>query len=185
MGMDRPKAAVSLLGRTLLERAVDTCARAAERVLVVAPDGMALPDVPAPRVSDSAEGPLGGVLAGVRALGDPAGAVVVLGVDFPLIRAETLRWFTSLLGSRGAVLAAPSGTWQPLAAVYASTRVSMLERRWVDGERSIMRAVEDLHPAVVDDGQLAGVGIAMEEFMNVNTTDDLKRAEALLGRPTA
>lgn len=182
LGMDLPKAAVSLGGRTLLDRAVDTVARVADEIVVVAPEDLRLPDVAARRVFDPPEtaGPLAGTLAGLRALRGSASTVIVFAVDFPLIPAATLQWLVASLGTARAIVPAPGGTWQPLVAVYTRNVTGVLQEQWSRGVRSITRAVRVLEPRLVGDDQLAGLRHGVAAFLNVNTPQDLLEAERLL-----
>ena len=182
LGMNMPKAAVSLCGRTLLARAVATASAAADDVVVVAPADLALPATPARRVDDppNAGGPLGGILAGLRSVAGCAGPTIVLAVDFPLVRAETLQWLRAALGSDRAVMPAPLGIWQPLVAVYGSDVLDVFERQWRAGVRSIMQAVREIQPRIVGDDELDPRPGGVDEFLNVNTREELAVAEQLM-----
>ncbi|MBI5170173.1 MAG: molybdenum cofactor guanylyltransferase [Candidatus Eisenbacteria bacterium] len=197
MGEGLPKALRTVGGRTLFARAEAVLRACCDEVLVCAPVDLELPcprdrrvpDAPAGEAgsasasaavfaaggregSNRSHGPLAGIVAGLAAR--EYGAALVLGVDFPLLDAATLRTVERALDGRAVALAAPGGVPQPLAAWYAPGAAAPLAEAFARGERSVTRAVLALpHALVPVDG---------ERFLNVNTPDDLVRAELLLER---
>jgi molybdopterin-guanine dinucleotide biosynthesis protein A len=150
-----------------------------DRLVVAAPPGLELPPSRVARVDDlpGCEGPLSGLVAGLGTL--PFGRAIVLGVDFPLLRPAMLAYLLERLAAEGAVavVPAPGGVWQPLAAVYDPRAVPALAGRLAAGERSVTAAVGTLAPLVVADRDLERVEGGVESFFNVNTPRDLAEAE--------
>src|SRR5262245_10306610 len=192
LGLGVPKAMAVVGGVTLLERALGTLAPCCDAVLVVAPRKLEI-DLPTSarigrqpvsRAYDGGDGPLGATTA---ALGSPFDRAVLLGVDFPLMRSETLSALLARLAYAGAgepappaVVPAPDGVLQPLAAVYSWSAVVALAEAHGRGERSIVAAVADLGPRVLDEDALAGLPGGIESLLNLNRPEDLSRAERLL-----
>ncbi|HET9325560.1 MAG TPA: molybdenum cofactor guanylyltransferase [Candidatus Eisenbacteria bacterium] len=184
------KARVAIAGVTLLQRALDAISAVAGEIVVAAPERMnlRLPDSPrARRVFDRAEGkgPLAGIVA---ALEDRAFDVaVVLGIDFPLMRAATLEAIVARLGVAPdveAVVPAPGGRLQPLAAAYRREFTSRLVAAFESGERSIVKAVERLAPTVLSDEEIAALEGGAEAFFNLNTPEDLTEAARRIAAST-
>jgi molybdopterin-guanine dinucleotide biosynthesis protein A len=177
--LGRPKALVTLAGETLLERACATLARASDEVLVVAPAELALP-LPAGtrRLLDPGLGPLGGIAVAAAAL--DSRRALVLGVDFPLVRPETLVALVDRLGLSRAVVPAPGGRAQPLVAAYAREALSALAGAFARGERSVTRAVEGLDPVLLGDSELETLPGGSDCFFDVDTQEALARAEGIL-----
>ena len=175
----RPKALVLLGGETLLERARGTLRQVCDDLVVVAPADIVLPLASgASRLLDPGEGPLGGLAAASTA---PAFArVLVLGVDFPLVRAATLTALLERLGARRAVLPMPGGRAQPLVAAYSVEALAALAGAFAGGERSVVRAVETLDPLRLDDAELQALPGGLESFLDVDTPDALADAERRL-----
>src|SRR5262249_51794655 len=126
--------------------------------------------------------PGGGPLAGVvAALQDHAFRIaVVLAVDFPFMETALLRAMTERLTAlprRCALVPAPGGRLQPLAAAYAPQAARAREAAFEAGERSIVRAVEGLDPTLMEDAELAASPGGLEAFFNLNTSQDLLEAE--------
>ena len=180
LGLGRPKAFAEIGGKTLLARAEEVLAVLCDEIVIAAPADLPLPAHRFPRVADvpGAAGPLSGIVAGLRALrGGPA---IVLGVDFPLMRPETLGALLERLGGESAVIPAPGGRLQPLAAVYAESAAESLGASLALGERSAVAAAMGLDPLVITDADLARLESGLECFFNLNTQEDLGEAERRL-----
>ena len=146
-----PKALVRVGGLTLLERGLGTLAAVCDEIVVTAPAALALPlpeglvaarrAHPVRRADDPAgsAGPLAGVVAGLSAC--PFARALVLGVDFPFMDPSTLEALLARLGPHEAVVPAPEGVPQPLAAAYAPASRGILAARLAAGERALTVAV--------------------------------------------
>jgi molybdopterin-guanine dinucleotide biosynthesis protein A len=185
LGLPVPKAMATLAGASLLERAVATLEGCCDEIVVAAPRDcpLTLPRsaVPIRRVADSGDrrGPLAGLVAALEAL--PGRRSVVLGVDFPLIRPATLRFLLGrLAGGRAAVIPVPAGVPQPLVAAYAEEASDSLPAQFRAGERSLTAAALALEPLLLGDSALRRCEGGLENFFNLNTPQDLARAEDLL-----
>ena len=174
------KALVMCAGRTLLERGLSTLTSLCDSVVVVAPQAMTLPVDAACRVADPADaaGPLAGLVAGLGAR--PFDEALVLAVDMPLLSPATLTALRSLRGEATAVLAAPGGITQPLAAWYTARAFATLAVALASGERSPTRAVFAMQPAIIGDDVLATLPGGLDAWLNVNTRAELDEAERRL-----
>jgi len=171
-----PKALVVLEGRTLLERAIETLSQCCDEWIVATSVDVDLPVERARLVRDApgSAGPLAGVAAALAARA-PSDALV-LGVDFPLMRPQALAALAERRGSAAAVLPAPGGSPQPLAAAYGAAACATLARAFAAGETSIRRAALALAPRLLDDLAIASLEGGAENFFNVNTPADLAEA---------
>ena len=169
----------------MLDRAVALLEAWCDEIVVTAPPAHPL-SVPhgargvARRIDDipGAAGPIAGLVAGLQAC--PYERAVALAVDFPLMRPGSLKWLLERLPGRNAVLPAPDGVPQPLAAAYGPGAAEILGRKLSDGERSVVIAVRALDPLLIGDAELARLEGGLESFLNVNAPEDRLRAEALL-----
>jgi molybdopterin-guanine dinucleotide biosynthesis protein A len=194
LGLGIPKALVRVGEKTLYERALSILHGLEIPVMVAAPSGFPLPvtDLPVRQVTDRAGG--SGPLAGVAgALVEGAGDVtIVLGIDFPfmstLVLAELGRRLRAKPDLR-AIVPAPNGRLQPLAAAYTREAGRRLVDAFDAGERSIVRAIEGLEAKVFDLPSLArefGISRSIrsleDSFFNLNTPEDLAEAERRVAR---
>jgi molybdopterin-guanine dinucleotide biosynthesis protein A len=180
LGAPVPKALAVCDGHTLLERALRTLAALTDAVVVVAPAEMALPVGAATRVDDppGEQGPLAALVAGLAARAHDE--ALVLAVDLPRLEAATLDALRARRGDARAVLAAPHGVPQPLAAWCGPGCAESLAAAFVRGERSVTRALLALEPRIVEGADLDALPGGPDAFANVNTPADLALAERAL-----
>ena len=185
LGLGRPKAFAEVGGMTLLARAEITLSALCDAIVIVAPAGVELPPHRFPRIADAGEAavPLAGVVAGLASR--PYARALVLGVDFPLMRPEMLAALLARLGARAAVIPAPGGVPQPLAAAYAPAAAAALAEGLARGERAITAAALALDPLIVTDAELARLEGGIECFFNLNTPEDLAEAGRRLAATSA
>lgn len=180
-----PKALVVLGGRTLLARARATLAALCDEVLVCAPGSLALPVEESQRVRDPepGEGPLAGLVAALAAR--PFERAVVLGVDLVFVTQATLSGVASLWADEPAIVPAPGGRPQPLAAWYAPEALAPLAAALAAGARALVPAVLALPPRLAHDAELAAQPGGVEAFFNLNTPEDFALAGRRLAREGA
>jgi molybdenum cofactor guanylyltransferase len=166
------KALVSLAGRPLIVRPLAAMRAVLTDVAVIAKPDTALPDLGGiPVWSEPAEPshPLVGIVHALRLAGGRA--VLVCAADLPFVTPATLRALAGAdAGAAPAVIAAVDGVTQPLLGRYEPGCAALLEPIARDG-RVAMRAVV---------GALGAREFELDalELFNVNTPEDLRRAEA-------
>ncbi|GAB3624251.1 hypothetical protein GCM10027418_23350 [Mariniluteicoccus endophyticus] len=152
MGAD--KATLAYGAKTLLERAVDACARATHTVVVA-------PDAPADLRRVLEDPPFGGPVAGIdrgledlASLGDPAPWVLLLAVDYPEAPTAVARLLEAAddAGSHDAYAALDDeGVRQNLLALYRrESLVAAIERLGETRDVSVRRLVDGLDVCLVD-----------------------------------
>ena len=165
------KATVELAGRPLISYSLQALAQAGVTAVVVAKESSDLPPLEAEVVTepDEPRHPLAGVVAALKHAGSRG--ALVLPCDVPFVSPMLLR----VLGSAETTTAVRSGNRiHPLIAFYADDDLERLELAVERGD-SATAALESLEPDWID-------AIERETF-NVNTPDDLARAEDLLRQP--
>lgn len=175
--LGRPKAGVVLGGTTLVERAVATLSERCATVVVVARPGVPLPELPVPVVHDrpGPGAPLVAVATGLAALRGED--VVVLGCDLPFAGPLLDELLAAPPGV--AVAGTEGGRAQPLCARYPRRRALEACERLLSAGALPARALVDALGAL-------GVEARGDALLNVNTPEDLARAERVLrGRPGA
>lgn len=167
-----------LAGRTLLERAAAqastfsdlTAVAVRDRALAGVPDDLTL-------IEDAPwEGPLGGLaaaLAFARAHG--RAAVLTLPCDMPLVPPDLAPRLATALGDRAAALATSGGRLHPVCGLWRVEAVDALPAWAGTGQRSLKGFAAALSFATAD-----WPVEPVDPFFNVNTAEDLARAEALL-----
>ncbi len=190
LGPGVPKALARLGGVTLLDRAIAILAAISDGIVVTAPAGLELPlpqAIPTPRGTCTVRraddpvgtaGPLAGIVAGLASVAFERS--IVLGVDLPFIEPAALEVMLERMSGRLAVVPAPGGFPQPLAAAYAPGATPKLALRLAGGERSPTRALGSLDVLMLGDRELASLRGGLEGFFNLNSPADLEAAERRL-----
>lgn len=140
MGAD--KALLPVDGVALVDRVAAVLREVCDEVLIASGDGMRLarPDEIADAIPDA--GPLGGLLAAMRAATHPLLAVVA--VDMPHANAAVLTTLAEALGEADAAVPVVEGRAHPLHAVYAVRTTGALRDYLDGGGRSVMGFLETI-----------------------------------------
>jgi molybdopterin-guanine dinucleotide biosynthesis protein A len=170
------KAVVSLGGQALIQRPLMAMRAALTDVVVVAKADTVLPELGGTPVWPEPAEPSHPLVGIVHALSLAGGrAVLVCPADLPFVTPATLTTLAGAdAGGAPAVIAAVGGEAQPLLGRYEAASAALLQSAADEG-RVAMRAV------------VAALGALELEFdagelFNVNTPEDLQRAEAWLRR---
>ena len=182
-----PKGLLTVGGRRILDRVVDAVQAATggpPLLIANAPDAESwrsdlrtLPD------SRPGFGTLGGIYTAVSAAPGP---VLCVAWDMPFVPEALLRALLDRMGTGGydAVLPASSGKrgLEPLCAVYGPACAPAIAQRLENGDLKAISFHPDVRVGIVPLAQVRRFGNPDELFFNVNTPDDLERAEALWQR---
>lgn len=190
--MGSPKALLEWHGSTLARRAVGIVARAADGPLVVVrAAGQELPPLPPDvELADDerdARGPLQGIAAGLAAVGERADAVVVCGVDAPLLHPALIGAVVAALAADAeldAALPVAHGFSHPLAAAYrtrVAARVHELLDEDVLGTRALLgrlrvRRLDEA--ALLADPAVAEHDPQLDSLLNLNEPAEYEAARA-------
>lgn len=182
-----PKGLLTVGGRRILDRIVDAlqAVTGSPPLLIAnAPDAAAwrtdlrtLPDV------RPGFGTLGGIYTAVTAAAAP---VVCVAWDMPFVPPALLSALVDRMssGEYDAVLPESAGRrgLEPLCAVYGAACVPAIAQRLEQGDLKAISFHADVRIGIVPLAEVRVFGDPDELFFNVNTPDDLARAEALWRR---
>jgi molybdopterin-guanine dinucleotide biosynthesis protein A len=180
--MGRDKAVLQIGGRTLLQRAVETIRAAGGEPLVI---GRPRPECEVAGASQTDEAPSAGAPAGPLAALRHGLAVcgtsraLALACDLPLVPSEMARCLIARAERCDAVVPRAAGMLQVLAAAYTRGCLPEFDRRLAGGSSSIHECLGGVALEVLEGADLEPFG-GPEIFLNVNTPEDLLRAEAIL-----
>ncbi len=176
------KASVELGGRPLIAYPLAAVEAAGLEPVVVAKTDSELPPLRCRVIREDREPrhPLCGVLAALDF--SEATPLVAVGCDMPFLEAPLLAW----LAARAEPLVAPGldGRILPFPGRYQQSLREGLERALAE-ERSMGAALGALSPRLLAGPELAAFGDPERLCFNVNTSEDLARAEVLLDRAPA
>ena len=184
-----PKGLLAVGGRRILDRVVDSVQAvtgALPLLIANAPGASAWrPDLKTIPDARPGLGSLGGIYTAVTAVPEP---VLCVAWDMPFVPQALLRALiegaTGGAGSYDAFLPESSGRrgLEPLCAVYGPACGPAIERRLETGDLKAISFHADVRVGILSLAQVRGFGDPDELFFNVNTPDDLQRAEALWRR---
>ena len=170
MGTD--KALLVVDGRTMAGRVADALrAGGAHEVLAVGGDltGLRAEGIDARPDDHPGEGPLGGILTGLRLATQDL--VVVLACDMPAVDAPVVEALAAALAAApaaDAALAVDAGRVQALTAAYRRRVRPALLEQFEAGERAARRAIAPLRVVEV-------TGLAADALADVDRPEDLRR----------
>ncbi len=180
------KASAILHGRPLLQFVADTVTMQCSPLVVVRARGQELPKLawlPAPVVvvEDFAEGegPVAGMIAGLRAVREPL--AFVTSCDAPLLRTALMEGLREAVAGFDAAVPEVDGRRQPLVAVYrVGPTLRALETAYAAGERKLGAALASLKAAEVDEETASRFDPKLLSFWNANSPETLAEIEAML-----
>jgi molybdopterin-guanine dinucleotide biosynthesis protein A len=169
-----------LRGERLIDCALRQAAGWSDAIAVAVRNPVQIGTVGAPIILDEPDiaGPLGGVVAALRFAKD-AGRVFVLTIpaDMPFLPEDLLDRLLIVIGNSGCALASSGGHVHPVCGLWQTSALDEVGRYLV-GERRSLRGFAELIGHVSADWPVEPV----DPFLNVNTAEDLARAEALAAR---
>ena len=177
MGSD--KAFLQLRGETLLAKALKLARVVTGEVRIVgnaekfSSFGSVVEDVYRDR------GPLGGIHAALSTSSTDLN--LMLAVDLPFVDADFLLYLISRARESTAMVTLPraTGRLQPLCAIYQRAFCEAAEESLRNGRNKIDSLFAKVGTCVIDDDELVHAGFSSEMFRNLNTPDDLEKAQSL------
>jgi molybdopterin-guanine dinucleotide biosynthesis protein A len=176
MGSD--KAFLQLRDETLLAHALKLAGAVTEEVKIV---GDAMKFSAFGRVVEDVyrnRGPLGGIHAALSTSSTDLN--LMLAVDLPFVDADFLRYLLSRARESSAMVTLPraAGGLQPLCAIYQRAFCEVAEESLRNGRNKIDSLFAKVGTCVIDDDELVRAGFSSEMFRNLNTPDDLEKAQS-------
>lgn len=177
----RPKGLEHVGGHRIVDRALGALRSVVDDVILVANDPAAGLWLPGVRVGGDLLSNAGSVAGIHAALVHAGGPVLVVAWDMPFVNVALLRALRDLAESSNADVAVPeSGSKrgvEPMCAYYGPSCRGPIEAAVARGDRRIVGFFDDVKVARLDHGEVARFGDPERMFMNVNTPEDLARAE--------
>ena len=174
--MGRPKPAVPLAGRPLIDYPIEAIRSVGLEPWVIAKPDTDLPPLDCRIVHEPPEPvhPLCGIVAALEAAAP--WPMVVMGADMPFVEDKLIAWLASHLTT--AVIEVDGGL-QPLLGRYGGEDLDPL-RQSLAREDSAQAAVAALDPQIIREDELSRFGDPRTLTFNVNTPDDLEEAERIV-----
>jgi molybdenum cofactor guanylyltransferase len=169
----------------LIDRVVDTLSQFTSSILIVTTeDQVSLAESAAPgarRVQDiyPGKGPLGGIYTGLMYA--ETSYSLVVGCDMPFLNGGLIRYLID--GASGFAAVAPKIGWmiQPLHAIYSKSCMPSIEALLRENQLQIIKLFDLVNTRFVAEKEIDRFDPDYLSFLNINTEDDLLKAEVLIG----
>jgi len=183
MGTD--KAFLELGGVPLIERVLAAARAACGHVLIIAnnPDEFAHLGVAIHTDIHPGFGSMSGLHAGLFFA--ETETVFTLGCDMPFIEPRLMEYIISVRGDADAAVPMLGEFYEPLFCAYARTSIDEVEKAIRESRRQVVSLFFDrLKLRTVTEDELRAVDPELESLVNINTPDDLERAERIAKQRT-
>ena len=184
--LGRDKAVEQLEGEPLITRVIGRLSQVSEEMVVVVNEMERASALPLPESAKVAvdiypgKGPLGGIFTGLSAADGDWGIVVAC--DMPFLNVELLKHMLSLRDGFDAVVPILAGRPEPTHALYSRVCLPHIERKLKADDLKISSFFGDVHVKFVQEDDINRLDPERLSFFNVNTQQDLERAQALAAR---
>jgi molybdopterin-guanine dinucleotide biosynthesis protein A len=122
-------------------------------------------------------GPLAGLVSALEIISTPWAFVVAC--DMPFIAPAMIEHLATLRSGSQAVIPLAQGYAQPLLAFYAQSCLPALREHLVNGNKSLLGALEKLDPRLVVMVELPVTDMQLRSFIDLDTPQDVMQAEAM------
>ena len=179
LGQDKAFALVG--GRPMVERVLEVVRQVCDEILILGGDGGKLKADQARHLPDEhpGEGPLMALRTGLAAMThDWAFATAC---DAPFLEPRLLEYLWTLREGHDAVVpfTAADNYPKPLCALYARRCLPAATAALDRGDRQLVRLYRDVRVLYVPEDNLRLIDPDLRSFLNVNTAEDLRRAEEI------
>ncbi len=179
--MGEDKALIRLAGIPLIERVLARIDGLANEILITTNRPETLTHLNLRMVGDEVPG--AGALHGLKTALDAARGeiVLVLSCDTPFVSRELLEHLLSRAHDADAIVPKHGDKYEPLQAVYNRSRcLPAVEAALGSGERRMISFYPQVHVLPIEEPILSKLDPSGLSFFNVNTAEDLERADQLL-----
>lgn len=175
----RPKEGQAV-DQTLLEGIVEKLLMISEEVIVVGHGEVVCDHLRARTVGDvyPGAGPLGGIYSGLQAV--TFHHALVVACDMPFLNLDLLRYMINLPRDYDVLIPKWQGRLEPLHAIYSKNCLALIEGLLNRGDLKILHFFDLVRVHYVIAEELDRYDPDHLSFLNINTLDELKRAEAIL-----
>lgn len=178
--MGRDKGLVELAGRPLIAHVLDRLQGLADDVVVTtnAPRDYAFLGVRLASDAVPGAGALPGLATALEAArGD---RVMVVACDMPFVRPSLMAHLLDLAREADVAIPRREGEYEPLLAVYRRTCLAAIQAALAAGQARMISFFPAVRVRPVEAAEWERVDPDGRSFFNVNTPDDLQRAEGML-----
>lgn len=181
--LGRSKALQVIGGKSAIQRVVDSLSAVTTRIIVATANGEAIPCSSTAEMITVADiypgrGPLAGIHSGLTA--STSSRAVVVGCDMPFLSPGLLDYMCRVSPGFDAVVPRMDEKVEPLCAVYSRSCLPTMQRLLERHELMINRVFSMVKVRYVGEDEIDRFDPEHLSFFNINSRQDLERAERLL-----
>ena len=187
--MGQPKAWLDFGGVPLLQRIIDRLEPSFSHFLVVAALGQELPPIassghPTRVVYDEqpGEGPMGGLVVGLREIPACRSMALVLTCDVPFVNPAVTEYLVEALDGYEVAVPEWQGRLNPLQAAYRRTCQPILAELFAAGRRRPVDLFDRVRTRTVTEDEIRFLDPDGLTFFNMNSPEDYETALEIAGR---
>ena len=176
------KWALNVGGQRIIDRQLAVLGGIAEHILIVSNDPHQFRSLGLRVCADliPGTGPLGGLYTAL--VRSPTERTLVIACDLPFLAATFLRYLATQIGEADAAVPCTKDGPQPLCAVYTQNCVGAVRAQIQRGQHRMSALEEVIRVTHVGPAEIAAFDRDGKLFLNVNTSDDHRRATELTAR---
>jgi molybdopterin-guanine dinucleotide biosynthesis protein A len=181
--INKNKALITLPdGKTLLQKCLDSLRKVLTEVLIVTNQRELYQDYDARLVEDmvKAKGPLGGIYTGLSY--STTHCNFVIGCDMPFPQPRLIEMLLQGCDDYDVVIPKTKGEVEPLFAVYSKSCLPVISDHLQKNDLKIRKIFEKLKVQIIREEQIDDVDPQHLSFFNINTEEDLRKAQTLMLR---
>jgi len=173
MGAD--KASVMLAGKSLLGHVLEQLEPLYSDILISVREQRS--DIVYPQIIDTSEdrGPMVGIKAALEVV--KTDWVFVIACDMPLISTGLIQHLAGLRCEHDAIVPFAFDRPQPLFGFYNKTCLPLMEARMKQGQRSMIRLLDDLDTHLLSEQQVKALDPELKSLLSLDTLEDVKKVE--------
>ena len=176
----RNKAFIEIGGRRIIDRLIEVYRRLFDQIVVVTNDPLAYLDVDALLVSDHypERSSLNGLHAGLFAASQEF--AFFCACDTPFVKAELIAGMLDRIDNRSdLIIPSTENGYEPMFAIYRKTCLPVIASQLARQHFKIISLFRKVRVKTVPEAELRAIDPQLTSFFNVNTPQDLQRAETL------
>lgn len=179
------KAFLRVGGETVIDREIRALGAVFKDILVISNEPEPYHDLGLKVIPDSdrfpeTRGPIKGIYSGLRGISGAFAFVVAC--DMPFISPALVGWMGKYRVLHDVVIPRKGGFLEPLFGYYAKGALPLIEEAMENGISSIQEVFPRMNVKIVDESDVRLFDPEFESFINLNTPEDLARAESIVGR---
>jgi molybdopterin-guanine dinucleotide biosynthesis protein A len=181
--INKNKALITLPdGRTLLQKCLDSLRKVLTEILIVTNRTELYQDYDASLVEDLVKdkGPLGGIYTGLSY--STTHCNFVIGCDMPFPQPRLIELLLQGCDDYDVVIPQTAGEVEPLFGVYSKNCLPVISDHLQKEDLKIRKIFEKLKVQIIREKRIDEVDPQHLSFFNINTEEDLRKAQALMSR---